>query len=234
MGESQQVQLKGTAVTIGMPIYGGIPSATAASLFRTALECQASGIRINLLNLAGPYVHISRDVIVDAFLKTDHEKLFFIDHDHSWSSEDFFRLLALSKLYPVVVGAYRFKTDEPKYMVSWLTTNPKSEAFGLIKVRGAGLGFAVIDRSVLQQLSDKAPLVRNEGDGPSRRRIFRVDTVDETGDGILKDRSEDIAFFDDVRALGVDVWLDPSLNIGHIGQTEYGGRLIDHLNRKAE
>lgn len=221
-------------VAIGMPIYGGIPAATAMSVFRTAQYCAANGVILNYINLSGPYVHIARDVIVHEFLKSDYEKLFFIDHDESWEVDDFIRLLALSKLYPVVGSGYRFKQDNPEFMVSWL---PGGEAtmgdHGLIKVRGMGLGFCIIDRGVLERLATKGKKKRATRSGVEYRSIFRVDDIvlenNLTEEAVWEERGEDIAFFDDVRALGIDVLMDPNCNIGHVGQKEWKGRVIDFL-----
>lgn len=217
------VKVSGMAVAIGMPIYGGIPSGTAMSLFRTTTKCVSAGIALDFINCAGSYVHISRDWIVDEFLKGDCQKLFFIDHDEAWSEDDFLRFVALSTRREVVVAAYPAKKDPPTFYLNCLPT-AKSEEFGLIKIRGTGLGFSIIDRSVLERLAADAPRLTNPHTGKSMANIFRVDTIDGAY------RGEDIAFFADVKnKLGIDVWMDPTVEIGHIGQHEWRGRISDYL-----
>lgn len=220
------VNLSGMAVAIGMPIYGGIPADTAMSLFKTAQQCAEFGVKLDFINVAAPYVHISRDWIVDEFLKGQCQKLVFIDHDESWEPEDFGKLLALSTVRDVVGATYPAKRDgPPTFYIDWLA-DAKVEEFGLIKVGGMGLGFTAIDRGVLQRLTDKAPRMKHPTEGHTMASIFRVDTV---GDCY---RGEDIAFYADVRAMGVDVWLDPNIVIGHIGQKQWRGRVSDALQPK--
>jgi hypothetical protein len=40
-------------------------------------------------------------------------------------------------------------------------------------------------------------------------------------DGVRHRRGEDGAFFDDIRALGHKVWLDPTIELGHVGTKVY-------------
>lgn len=220
------VNLKDMAVAIGMPIYGGIPADTAMSLFKTAQQCAEFGVKLDFINVAAPYVHISRDWIVDEFLKGNCQKLVFIDHDESWEPEDFGKLLALSTQRLVVGATYPAKRDgPPTFYIDWLP-DAKVEQFGLIKVGGMGLGFTVIDRSVLERLAAKAEQMVHPHTGETMASIFRVDNIG------ARYRGEDIAFFADVRALGVDVWLDPNIEIGHIGQKQWRGRVSDALQPK--
>jgi hypothetical protein len=219
------VNISGMKVAIGMPIYGGIPGGTALSMFRTVQKCTANGVYLQFITFAASYVQHSRDGVVDEFLRGDCQKLFFIDQDQTWEPEDFGRLLALSTRHEVVGAAYPAK-KEPLTLYVNLFPETKVEEFGLIRVKGMGLGFTVIDRSVLERRAAKAERIKGPN-GRSIASIFRVDNHE----GMY--RGEDIAFFSDVRDLGVDVWLDPSTDIGHIGQKEWRAHVGDALSPKA-
>jgi hypothetical protein len=91
---------------------------------------------------------------------------------------------------------------------------------GLLKVNGAGLGFTVITRQVAQALSDSKPFVWDPVEGRPIKDVFRLDTVDR-GHAYEDIRHEDIAFFADLNELGYDVWLDASVQLGHIGSKVY-------------
>ncbi len=230
-----EVAIRGMTVAIGMPVFGGIPAGTAMSLFRTINKCKDVGVVLDYINVSAPYVHISRDMVVDAFLKGPCQKLFFIDQDETWEPDAFLRLVAISTERKVVGASYPAKQDGPlQFFINWLDEAKSEPPFGLIKVGGMGLGFTIIDRSVIEQLAAKAPRKRHPSKGEVRAGIFRVDSIALTDDGILDDRGEDIAFFHDVAALGIDVWIDPSITIGHIGQKEWRGRLLDRLQTKPE
>jgi hypothetical protein len=63
-------------------------------------------------------------------------------------------------------------------------------------------------------------------DDVNRREIasvFRIDAVNG------RRRGEDIAFFSDIRALGHKVWLDTTIDLGHIGSKTYRGTVRDIL-----
>ena len=45
---------------------------------------------------------------------------------------------------------------------------------------------------------------------------------------------EDVFFFNDVRAAGFDVWLDPSIELGHVGEHEWRGRFADTITKPKE
>ncbi len=217
------VNIAGMRVAIGMPIYGGIPGGTAMSLFRTVQACTAGGVFVNFITFATSYVQHSRDGIVHEFLKGDCQKLFFIDQDQTWSVDDFTRLLALSTKYDVIGAVYPAKREPLTYYAN-LFPESKVEEYGLLKVRGMGLGFTIIDRKVLEKLTAKAFKIYHQHFGHGLASIFRVDNHEG------QYRGEDIAFFSDVRDLGFDVWLDPDIDIGHIGQKEYRGHLSEVIS----
>ena len=55
------------------------------------------------------------------------------------------------------------------------------------------------------------------------RMILDALRVDKTvhADGSVHARGEDGAFFADLKAIGHQAWLDPSIRLGHVGAKEY-------------
>jgi hypothetical protein len=51
--------------------------------------------------------------------------------------------------------------------------------------------------------------------------VFRLDRVKTNGRRTAQ--GEDMAFFADLRELGYDVWLDPTIQLGHVGNYVYRG-----------
>jgi hypothetical protein len=103
-----------------------------------------------------------------------------------------------------------------------------SNEWGCIPINGFGLGFTVVCREVIEALGKDAPKVFFDApeSGNRRRRIphiFRCDIVED------EFRGEDMAFLADARAHGYEVWLDPSLEISHVGAKAYGGKIMDAL-----
>jgi hypothetical protein len=216
------VDLRTVSVTIGMPVGGSIPPWTVASLVSTISHCAANGIRCEFVMEQSSVVQIGRDAVLDDFLKDDTQKLFWIDSDMTWEPGDFLRLLALSTIRGVVCATYPRKVEgAAQYQIDMDLAATEQDENGLLPVRGAGLGFTVIERSILEQLSATKPIVSDGLNGRSMREVFRVDTIDG------RRRTEDMAFFSDIRGLGQTVWLDPTINLGHIGMREWTGRVLD-------
>ena len=170
-------------------------------------------------------IHHARTKVCHRFLQSDANRLFWIDSDIEWKISDFLRLLALSTKLECVSGIYSAKTDPPVFFVN--VDDPTGELetneYGCLPMKGLGIGFTVIQRKVIQELSARAPLRRYPGFDEKIPKVFRCD---DDGDD---DRGEDMAFFSDVNALGYKVWLDPSIVLGHIGPKVYSAKFTDYL-----
>jgi hypothetical protein len=131
-------------------------------------------------------------------------------------------MLALSKLVDVVSATYPAKKEPPTFYINSSPEMSMSE-YGLMEIHGVGLGFTVMTREVALQLVEGKPVRRNQVTGKEMVEVFRTDR--NNGDG----RGEDMAFFADIRALGHKVWLDPSIDLGHIGTKVYTGSVMDAM-----
>jgi len=79
-------------------------------------------------------------------------------------------------------------------------------------------------------MTAKAP-VRDHGiNNKAFPDVFRFDRIGPRGNK----RGEDFTFFADVRELGYVPRLDPSIEIGHLGDKLYTGRVSDVLVRAQE
>ena len=216
------VDLRTVSVTIGMPVGGSIPPWTVSSLVSTISHCAANGIRCEFTMEASSVVQIGRDAVLDDFLQDDTQKLFWIDSDMVWEPGDFLRLLALSTTRGVVCAAYPRKVDGPiQLQIDMDRGATERDEHGLMPIRGAGLGFTIVDRSICEELAATKPIVTDGLNRRSMREVFRVDTIDG------RRRTEDMAFFADIRELGHTVWLDPTINLGHVGMREWTGVVMD-------
>lgn len=218
-------------VMIGFPIgSGSLPWATAASLIGTMRVLDKEGIKVRIESLVGSsIVQWARSVIAGKFLKSDFTHLFWIDADVVWTPDDFVRLLGFGAQYDVVAATYPFKADTVKYFVNPATPGQwEINGHGLIKIRNAGLGFTLCKRAVMEKIAATKTTVHDDHNNVVYPDIFRVDYTRDAN-GRATPRGEDCAFFDDVRAAGFEAWLDPSINLGHVGPKVYGGNVIDTL-----
>ncbi len=224
---SEMVELRPSpaalSVAIGFPTGATLPWPTALSLARTMHACALRGIDATIEPIVGSsIITAARSLVAHRFLQGNKTRLFWIDSDIEWEPEDFLRLLALSEHMDVVCSAYPLKRDDRNGFVVYTKGAETTEMnkFGCVKIQGTGLGFCVMSREVVEKVAATKPVIFNQGSGTEMADVFRIDTIDG------KLRGEDMAFFDDVCALGYDVWLDPTIQLGHIGHKVYRGDLV--------
>lgn len=224
--EGVTVKLEGLSVMVGMPTTRDIPPQTVKALLASFAQCYQMKIPVEMGMIVGNgIVPWARDEVVDLFLRSKHNRLFWIDSDMVWEPEQFVRMIALSKLVPVVGATYPAKRERPTFFVNFEGAVEKNE-YGLLEVKGFGLGFTVVQREVIEKLAAKAEKVHDQIADHDMASIFRADR-DEKGNR----RGEDMAFFADVREAGYKVFLDPETDLGHIGVKTYTGTIRDALVR---
>jgi hypothetical protein len=218
--------LEGISVFIGMPARGAIPVPTVRSLLNSTSWMDQNDIPSFTSMVGGGTICSARCQIAKAFLEGNCNRLVFIDSDMVWETEDFIRLLALSSKLDIVAGAYQGRFDPPHFYMrspddvkspDMLETNE----YGCIKMAGIGLGFTVVSRAVIEKLVKKAPTIKFREDDVLPE-VFRNDK-DENGNF----RGEDMNFFDDARKIGFDLWVEPKITLGHIGDKIYKASILD-------
>lgn len=222
------------SVDVGLPTGSQNPWQFTMSLAATVKYCTQRRIDINVACIAGSSVVTwARDKVLDTFLQGKSAYLFWIDSDIRWQPEDFVRLLALSSKFGVVCAAYAQKTEAQAIVIRRANLDHfEINPHGLVSVEGAGLGFTIVPRAIVQQVADTKPWVYDPAEQRSIRAVFRIDTVDR-GHEHPDVRHEDVAFFADIRELGHDVWLDPTIQLGHVGPREYRNDPIKALRIEA-
>jgi len=207
---------------IGMPIgSGSLPWPTAFSLMQTLAACREEKVPVTVEVVAGcSVVTWARSAIADAFLKSDCTHLFWIDSDIVWGPSDFFRLVGLGAVLDAVGATYPFKKSAITFLVNHVGDPGKYEVNGLgcIKIRGMGMGFTILKRAVVEKVAATKTKRRDPITGMEYADLFRIDH-----------EGEDLAFFTDVRKEGFDVWLDPSISLGHIGPAIFKGDPLEAL-----
>jgi hypothetical protein len=219
-----QVDPRQIRVDIGMPVhFPYLPFPTVVSLVDTIKACTAAGIETRQVSPVGcSIVTDARSAIVDEFLKGDATHLFWVDADIHWLPQDFMRLLTLCTQVEVVGATYPLKVEPIRFIVRRL--GKKTNKFGLIDVEGLGLGFTVMRREVVEKIAaDKRTIITNGGQIPMRE----VFTLERTETGYRM--GEDIKFFQDIREAGYTVWLDPMVNVAHVGIKLYAANVEEVL-----
>lgn len=217
--------LAGVKVMLAIPVNRDLPWQTTQSLVETVIALKDRGIPFDVQFVVGSsIIEVARSKVADAFLKSTCNRLFMLDSDQAWQAKDVIRLIALSTRMPIVLGAYPAKRDPPTFLMS-PQAEMESNEWGCIPINGFGLGFTIVRREVIEALAKDAPRLQLDDSGVVTPHIFRCDSVE----GVF--RGEDMAFFADARAHGYSVWMDPSLEISHVGAKAYAGKIMDALIR---
>lgn len=224
------VDPKELSVDIGLPCGPYIPWQTSLSLAKTVKACTERKVECGVCCIAGSSVVTwARSKVLDLFLQGTASRLFWIDSDIVFEPAQFLRLLVLSTQYDIVCGTYAQKNEAQGIVVHHDLCNFDINPHGLLKIEGTGLGFTVMTREAAERISESKPKVYDPVEKRSIPDVFRLDSVDRGAEHPHL-RHEDIAFFADLRELGYDVWLDPSIQLGHVGGKVYSANPLAALN----
>lgn len=218
-----QYNLKGLSVYLSVPVNGSVPIQTVVSLFSTDAYLRAKGIPCRINFQIGGTLCGARNTAAADFLATDANRFLMIDSDMVWKPEDVIRLLAMSTVMDIVVAPYVTRQEPVAFMIKVAdrTHIPLNE-HGCAAIDGMGLGFAVVSRRVIEDLTAAAPYI-NYPTGPALRRLFRFDVMQD-GDF----QGEDIGFLEDAKAAGYQCWMDTTIELGHVGNKVFTASLLSH------
>jgi hypothetical protein len=197
---------------------------TARSLLNEQGAARAAGVELQTAFVPGcSLITQARNQAVAEFLKSDADRMVFIDSDLEWEPGALLKIAAA----PVDFcgGAYRYKSEPEGYPVSWLDrpelwADPKT---GLIEVAMLPGGFISLSRSVFGRLKEAHPDRRYSFHGEVFQAFFHC----PPGDG------EDGAFCRDWRDAGGQIWLDPTLTLTHVdGAQKYTGNIGNWLRSR--
>ena len=171
-------------------------------------------------------VQRARNSTIRSFLKTDFERMIFIDADIEFIPEDIEKLYNLDK--PVCCGTYPMKKTGIKSS-AW----KDGKLVNINKLKGpteidyAATGFLMVKRFVFEQMKEFYPeKAHMELDGSEKvtesfawfdPRVSKGETTEER-----TYLPEDYAFSLDVRNMGGTIILDPSIKLGHYGTYRFG------------
>lgn len=170
-------------------------------------------------------VQRARNDIIQLALETEVDDLVFIDCDVDWEPEDFFKLLDHDA--DLIGGAYPKKSDKETYPVKLGKNGFAKNSLGLIEVDGLPMGFTRITKNALQMIWNVSKEYKETHKEKSIRMIFDIE-IDESGYLV----SEDISFCKKWKELGGKVYLDPSINLAHVGTKRWIGNFSRWSNQK--
>lgn len=198
------------SIFIAMPTYkGSIETRTMSCMVSNILNLNARGLNYIFFAHEYPYISKNRNAIVSVFMKTNLEKLMFVDSDMIFPSDAIYRLTQNDK--DIVSGIYLrrgkghtamvYDWDDAKNDFRDRDDIPFDEAF---QCAGLGAGFMAIKRKVFEAFT---PVTIRELGQPFSMKTWHGGA--ELG--------EDLAFCWRAKRLGFEIWGDPRVMLGHIG-----------------
>lgn len=198
----------------------------AVSLVQLATRVAAHGIDLQIGSICGcSVVSRARNLLADDFLNSDCTDLLFIDSDINFNAEDVFRLLAWTSdpAKGIVAGVPTVRRADKTYIATLdegvdgaLTMN----AMGLVKAKRVATAFMMIRRDVFEKLRDEHPEWRYHDTKAGERELVAFFDFKCEPQGYM---GEDFLFCDRAQASGFEVWVDPTIKLGHMGVMEYMG-----------
>jgi len=226
MQNEQSYDLAGKSVFIALPAYDfKVSLKLAISLAKFAQVAPKHGIDIQIGSICGcSVVSRARNLLAKDMLESQCDYLLFIDADINFEPEHIFRLMAWGgdPKKGIVAGVGRTR-GTPKTFFATLDYDDNGQltmdSMGLVRAKRVGTGFMLVRREVFTQMTEAHPELiykdaRVDGMVPC---LFDFMLTDEGYVG------EDYLFCDRTRELGFEVWIDPTIKLGHMGVQEYEG-----------
>lgn len=216
-------------VFVAIPVYDGkLQVQTVKALLDEQSLAAVSGDELHICFLPSCSVPaMGRNQLVQDFLRSECEKLFFLDADLTWELGSLLKVARAPG--DLVGGCYRYKLDDESYPIGWLGGGELwSDENGLIEVETLPNGFLAISRQVFERLEAAHPERWYEHHG--RRDFCHFQMIFK--DGHL--HSEDTYFCKEWRALGGKVLLDPAVTLSHWDfNRPFVGHIGNWLRRRA-
>ena len=210
--------LKTTRVHICMPCYGGqLTESTFMSYIKWGNTARQLGIDWTMETLTNEsLISRARNTLTAKFLNNkDSTHLLFIDADIGF--EPWHILVLLNRQVDVIGGLYPMKSMPIKWCVNGFDGAEEGDD-GLQEVSKTGTGFLLIKRDVFEKLNAHPatkPFINDIG-LPQELNPY-MKTYFDTAVRENRYYSEDWTFCENLRDLGVRIWVDKRVLLRHTG-----------------
>lgn len=171
----------------------------------------------------------ARNQLVQAFLDSDFDKLFFLDNDITFAPGAIIKMAHMPVDF--VGGAYRHKQEPESYPVEFLP-DPNDLGLpmircGLVEVSKIPTGFMCLSREVFKVLKEAHPGREYFHHGHPAYCYFQIKFQDGTFFG------EDFLFCKEWTDTGRKIYIDPNVELTHWGSISkpHVGHIGNFLNR---
>lgn len=224
------------------------------STIKMAMGFKDLGLQFALSTISDSLITRARNNLVAKFMANKaFTHIMFIDADIGFDYEDIIKMLWHEK--EIITGSYPIKSIDWKKVMKLVNDGididelmPKSLRYvvnpvkgrkgeievdnGALKIYDAGTGFMLIKREVIEKMIDEYPELKFKDDTGSlsdEEKKWTYNFFDAYIDDDGRLLSEDYGFCRYWQKVGGSVWVDPSIDMLHLGRMKYEGRMIDFL-----
>lgn len=248
-------------VLFAIPCYDQLISEpTVLSLIKTMMYFRDHNIKFGLCTVTDSLINRARNSVTAKFMAYGSTHLMFIDADIGWEPESIIKLLWHDK--DIVTAAYPIKQIDWKQVEANVKKGIPSEELaensvrfvvnavkdkdnlnlsisnGAVEIFDAGTGFMLIKREAILSLIDKYPELKYSDDTGSLNDeekkwtyAFFNSYVDPHLNRFL---SEDYGFCRYYQNIGGKIWVEPAIELTHIGRMKYKGTMMTFLQKHAK
>lgn len=229
-------------IMICTPMYGGMCHGDfAMGLVRSVGLLRGLGFRVSVQAMFNEsLITRARNNLAVTFLKdTTMDYLMFIDSDIGFGEQDILRLLLAERdlaaaayprkriNWPVYDQAVKTDKNKPEdyrgdFIFNAVGTAPNEDEWGMVEVSHAPTGFMLINRIVFEKLKNVVQEYEDVIDGKIMKGwdFFKVG-VGPNG----RYTSEDYWFCNEWRGIGGKIYMNPYIELTHIGTYTFKGNL---------
>ena len=224
--KQQAYDFVGRKLFIGLPAYDHkVSIKMAISMVAFGQMALRHGIEVQIGSICGcSVVSRARNLLADDFLRSECTDLLFIDSDINFSADDVLRLMAWvgRKEVGIAAGVPSVRRADKTYIATLDADeqgNLTMDAMGCVRAKRVATAFMLIRRDVFTTLRDAHPEWRY-ADQRAGRDLHAFFDFKQTVEGYM---GEDFLFCDRAREAGFEVWVDPTIKLGHMGVQEFAG-----------
>lgn len=229
-----EVDLSGKKLLVSVPAYDSKVYVEWMLAFNNmTMLCMKHGVEVGIhFKMGSSLIPKARDEIIHNFLfDTDYDYLLCIDSDVVWKPEDPLHMLSRVDKFGVIAGMYPVKQDEPKFFADLMFLNKNViEVEGLLRAKAVPAGFMMLTRETLMKMREeyKELNYKPSSDDINKDHAMCAMFTPMAQDG--KYRGEDIAFCHRLVKMGQRLWIDPEIELIHIGSKKYDYSYKEYLN----
>lgn len=226
MQNQKGYDLAGKSIFVALPAYDfKVSLKLAVSLAKFTQQASQHGVVVQIGSICGcSVVSRVRNLLAQDFMESNCDYLLFIDSDINFEADAIFRLMAwgTDPRKGIVAAVPRVRSENAVYIADLdydvngeLTMNN----MGLVRGKRVATAFMLVRREVFITMAEAHPEWQYY-DKKTDRMLTAMFDFQVTDEGYM---GEDFLFCDRARELGFEVWIDPTITLGHMGVQEYVG-----------